>query len=198
VFIIRQANENDLDFIERIDLEDEGGTTINKWTDLSPGQLKEHHLEMQKFVLASSNTGKTEWDTCPKFALLCTEKGSEKPIGLIMFLFRDMNNQTFNHFEIFNKFDRDIFPPDGKICEIFQLWVAPEFRRKGIATALKNKAEETAIANNISMMYTHTLSINTHIVDMNMKLGYHVVREGPLWDREWRTSLVKKLNKNSE
>jgi ribosomal protein S18 acetylase RimI-like enzyme len=106
-----------------------------------------------------------------------------------------MNQTSFQHFGIYDKFDRKLFPENGRVCEIFQLWVAPDFRRQGIATTLKKKAEEIAVSNHIPMIYTHTEAVNHHVVELNEKLGYTQIRTGPLWDEVTRTSLIKNLDK---
>ncbi len=197
MYSIRKATINDLDFIVGIDLESEGISTGNQWANQSADTLREHHEKMMKFVRRSFNIGNSEFETCPKYAYICIEKKTEKRIGLIMFLFRDMNSPAFQHFGVYDKFDRNLFPPDGKFCEIFQLWVAPEYRRQGLATKLKVKAEKISLKNNISMIYTHTEVINEHVIEMNKKLGYSVLRTGKLNDDIIRVSLVKHLQRKN-
>ena len=43
------------------------------------------------------------------------------------------------------------------------------------------------------MIYTHTETANAHVIELNRKLGYEIVRRGPIWDEIERTSLVKWL-----
>jgi ribosomal protein S18 acetylase RimI-like enzyme len=86
-----------------------------------------------------------------------------------------------------------MFPTDGKVCEIFQLWVAPDHRRKGIASELMKKAERIARDSYIQMIYTHTESVNDHVVELCDKLGYEVIRKGTLWDETVRVSQIKHL-----
>jgi ribosomal protein S18 acetylase RimI-like enzyme len=94
---------------------------------------------------------------------------------------------------IFHELDRSLFQEDGRFVEIFQLWVAPQFRRKGIATRLKQKLEDVAKSKDINLIYTHTEERNTHVIALNEKLGYRKVRKGPIWDEIIRTSLIKHL-----
>lgn len=54
-------------------------------------------------------------------------------------MYRIRNIEIVEDFEIFNELDRDLFPSDGSFLEIYQLWVSPAYRRKGLATKLKNK-----------------------------------------------------------
>ncbi len=90
------------------------------------------------------------------------------------------------------------FPPDGRFCEIFNLWVDPAYRRKGLATRLKLEMEAEARRRGIQMIYTHTEEANSHVIELNLKLGYHPIRTGPLWDAVPRVSLVKWLESPPE
>lgn len=191
---IRQADMNDFYFVVEIDLLEEGIERENPYLSASFEEQSEFLERMARFLDPSLNTGKTELDTCPKYALICETKDTKVKIGLIMFLFRNMNDPTFQHFGIYDKFERSIFPTDGKVCEIFQLWVAPEERRKGIATELMKNAEEISRDNNIQMIYTHTESINNHVVELCEKLGYKTIRTGTLNDEVIRVSQIKHLS----
>jgi len=46
-------------------------------------------------------------------------------------------------------------------------------------------------------VYTHTAESNLHVIEMNLKLGYHEVRRGPIWDEIFRVSLIKRLDQRS-
>jgi ribosomal protein S18 acetylase RimI-like enzyme len=193
VYTLKKARGKDLDFIVKIDLEGEGDPGVQTSRVMSAEEQQQHRLKMHRFIRPSLNTGLTEWDVCPKITWVALEKGADQPIGLIMFMFRDMNSPTFKTFDIFDKFRRDIFPPDGRFCEIENLWVSAAYRRQGIASLLKQKAEAVARKNRISLIYTHTALENQHVVDLNLKLGYRIIRTGPLWDAYVRVSLVKDL-----
>jgi GNAT superfamily N-acetyltransferase len=108
-------------------------------------------------------------------------------------MFRIRQLDTHHNNEIFNELDRSLFPLDGRFIEIFQLWVDPRYRRKGLATELKMKVEEYAINNSIGMLYTHTEEANSHVIKLNEQLGYRQVRKGPIWDEVIRVSLMKDL-----
>jgi ribosomal protein S18 acetylase RimI-like enzyme len=115
-------------------------------------------------------------------------------IGLIAARFRNRNVDDHEPGSAFLKaLDRSVFPQDGSYCEVYQLWVDPAYRRRGLATALKRRLEEEAIRRRVSMLYTHTESANLHVIALNLKLGYQVVRRGPLWDSVERVSLTKRL-----
>ena len=190
---IRRANMDDFYFVVEIDLVSEGISQGNSCLPVSCEEESEYFDKIARFLDPSLNTGETEFTACPKYALICEDKEAKERIGLIMFLLRSMNDPAFQHFGIYDKFERNVFPADGRVCEIFQLWVAPEQRRKRHATELMKKAEEIALYNNINMIYTHTEEVNDHVVELCEKLGYEVIRKGTLWDEVVRISQVKYL-----
>ncbi len=192
-YVIRQADMNDFYFVVEIDLLDEGIEGESPYPITSFDEEVEFLDKIARFLDPSLNEGETEFSTCPKYTLICEDSRTKESIGLIMFLFRDINDPTFQHFGIYDKFNRSMFPTDGKVCEIFQLWVAPGHRRKRIASELMKKAERIACKNNIQMIYTHTESVNDHVVELCDKLGYEVIRKGTLWDETVRVSQIKHL-----
>ncbi|MUG74008.1 GNAT family N-acetyltransferase [Paenibacillus validus] len=115
------------------------------------------------------------------------------PRKIAMLMYRIRNIEIVEDFEIFNELDRDLFPSDGSFLEIYQLWVSPAYRRKGLATKLKKQIEEEAIKRNISLIYTNTEETNFNVIHLNMRLGYHEVRRGPIWDEIVRISMIKNL-----
>jgi ribosomal protein S18 acetylase RimI-like enzyme len=192
-YSIRQADMDDYYFVVEIDLLNEGVEGENPYLTASFEEQSEYLWRLAQFLDSSLNTGETELYICPKYALICEDVETKERIGLVMFLFRDMNDSTFQHLGIYDKFDRSMFPTDGKVCEIFQLWVAPDHRRKGIASELMKKAERIARDSYIQMIYTHTESVNDHVVELCDKLGYEVIRKGTLWDETVRVSQIKHL-----
>jgi len=120
-----------------------------------------------------------------------TETG--RLIGIILWRYRNRLRDTFEGWNIFPQLDERLFPPDGAFCEIFQLWDAPAFRRRGLASALKRQAETESLRHRVHSLYTHTEERNTHVIEMNLNLGYREVRRGPIWDEIVRVSLIKLL-----
>lgn len=114
-----------------------------------------------------------------------------RSVGAILWRARDL--ATVEEGSVFRQIDRDVFPADGAFAEIFQLWVDPEHRRRGVGTALKRALEAAARARRLGMIYTHTEERNTHVLAFNAKLGYREVRRGPIWDEIVRVSLSKDL-----
>jgi ribosomal protein S18 acetylase RimI-like enzyme len=115
---------------------------------------------------------------------------------MILVRFRDRFHEPDNEANryLFRYLDSSIFPADGRFCEVFNLWVDKAYRRRGIATQLKQCAEAETRRRGIQMIYTHTMASNRHVLELNDKLGYQAVRTGPLWDQTPRTSLVKWLD----
>ena len=142
--------------------------------------------------------------TAPKLPRLWLERmtwpGSAKmlggdSVGMTMARYRDLFHEAGNEANRFllRFLDKTIFPEDGRFCEVFNLWVHSDYRRKGLASSLKRSIEDEARRRGMSMVYTHTESANRHVIDLNLKLGYEIVRIGPIWDEIERTSLVKWL-----
>lgn len=111
--------------------------------------------------------------------------------GMILWRYRNRFQETFHEERIFLQLDVDLFPDDGRFCEIFQLWIHPKVRRRGIGSDLKRRAESESLRHGVTMIYTHTEEINHGVLALNEKLGYREVRRGPIWDDVVRVSLVK-------
>ncbi len=171
---------DDHDFMEEISLRAEGISEENRWRPSTPEAKQEYRDRMAMYADQSLNRGETEQETSPKYGFIAQDDETKRRLGLVMFLIRDMNDPTFQHFGYFDKFDRAVFPSDGRFCEIFELWTSPQQRRKGIASQLMMKAEEVALRHKVGMIYTHTEAINDHVVELCRKLGYEVLRRGEL------------------
>ena len=183
---LREATLADLNFLVKVDLEDEGVTsTYNKqWGDK---ELAEHRAQMAGFI--------TDED---KAAWVYEESKTHKLIGTIMYLFRNVSADSFYAGSAIPQISRELFPPDGQFCEIFQLWIDPVYRRRGLASKLKRHAEVDSLRRGVHMMYTHTEESNSHVIELNEKIGYREVRRGPIWDDIIRVSLIKRLDTNIE
>jgi len=70
----------------------------------------------------------------------------------------------------------ELLPKRPDVAEIFSLWISPEFRKKGIATELKNKIEKIAIDRGVKKIRTNVYSSNKTMLDFNLKLGYKITR----------------------
>jgi ribosomal protein S18 acetylase RimI-like enzyme len=172
---IRLASDEDLDFVTQVDLEDEG------ITNAIPGQgsFDQHRCRMQEFLRGDGA------------AWIIEISGVSRPAGVIMCRFRHLEAEEPIEENLFllKYLPRDTFPTVGRFTEIYQLWVDPAFRRRGFASTLKQHLESESMKRGITQIYTHTEQL--HVVQMNLNLGYRVVREGPMWDEIIRVSLVK-------
>jgi ribosomal protein S18 acetylase RimI-like enzyme len=171
----RSATPQDLDFLVWVDSADEGVST--------PAESMSHadedsHREFMRSFIGQEKQG----------ALICW--GGESRVGVVMWRYRNRIEEELPTWSVFNHISTDHFPKDGRFCEIYQLWVDPECRRRGIATTLKRKVADHAQELGITMLYTHTESSNEHVLDLNKKLGYVELRRGPIWDEIERVSLA--------
>lgn len=117
-------------------------------------------------------------------------------LGVLLFRYRNRFTESAENVDdssIFNELSPKLFSESGDFCEVFDLWVHPSFRRQGIASQLKEKMVAQIMQDHIFTVYTHTESRHEHIIRWNQKLGYQIVREGPIWDETQRTSLILSL-----
>ena len=180
---IRPAGVEDLDFLVESDLRGDGYTNTEEVEELLPENRREHRAKIAGFVAGGEDMA---W---------IAETSAGELVGMILARYRDFGHEAdieANRF-LLRFLPREIFPEDGRFCEVFNLWVHPDYRRRGLATRLKQGIEAEAVRRGMSMMYTHTESANPHVVELNLKLGYQVVRIGPIWDAVERVSLVKWL-----
>lgn len=184
---IRVATPSDLDFL--VD------------TDLRADNDHRGPLNLPATTIAAHRTKLTPFVTQPNhIALLTQPTTAADPIALLMARFRDPQHEPDipqNRFlldKVFATLDPRWLPADGRFTEVFQLWVDPNHRLRGLATELKQHLEQLSRDRNISLLYTHTLATYEHVVHLNEALGYEQVRVGPLWDEHLRVSLVKRLD----
>jgi ribosomal protein S18 acetylase RimI-like enzyme len=184
---LRLAILDDLDFLVGTDLlvdrEDAPGEPVyfDVWGDV---ERAVHRANISAYITCS--------DKC---AWVYEDTASQQNVGMLLVSFRD--RPTEPHTEatdfLFRYIDESILPPDGRFCEVFQLWVRPAYRRKGLATAMKRACEIETRRRGITLIYTHTRERNTNVVELNRRLGYVEIRRGPMWDAAPRVCLVKKL-----
>ena len=178
--MLREAIRSDLDFLVEVDQKDEG-VTLPHVAQAGPEELAQHRSKIAAFV---SDTDKDAW--------VYEDTDTRRLVGIALWRYRNRLSENFKAWSIFPQLAED-FPANGGFCEIFQLWVAPDFRRQGLATRLKQQAEKEALRRGVTLMYTHTQECNNHVIDMNLKLGYRGVQRGPMWDEAVRVSLIKPL-----
>lgn len=66
------------------------------------------------------------------------------------------------------------YPPDIFIGDIITLWVATEFRGKGVASTLKLRAEKWARDLGLAYLQTEVHSANSQMLSINKKNGFDI------------------------
>jgi ribosomal protein S18 acetylase RimI-like enzyme len=178
---MRKAIITDHEFLVRIDLKNDG-YTVSDEVEMTVQEKEEHSKKIKRYL--------TDPD---KGAFIIEDSVSNKPIAMIMYSIANRDS-VYPWKTIFNELDPKLFQSDGRFIEIFQLWVHPNYRRLGLATKLKLKLEEEAQYHKVDLIYTHTEETNNHVIELNKKIGYQAVRQGPIWDDVIRISLIKKLS----
>jgi ribosomal protein S18 acetylase RimI-like enzyme len=178
---IRRAGITDLDFLVRVDRDDEGYTipSPKEWTE---AEIAQHRDKFAGFV-TDPNEG----------AWVYEDTTTGRLVGAILCRFRDRRHEadTGANAFLFRYIPDDWVPADGRFCEVFNLWIDPAYRRQGLATNLKRCIEIETLRRGISLIYTHTEERNEHVLALNQKLGYREIRRGPIWDEVVRVSLIK-------
>jgi len=117
-------------------------------------ELAEHRDKIAAFI---SNDDKATW--------VYEDPETDCIIGIILWRYRNRRRETFEGWSIFPEIDERFFSADGAFCEIFQLWVAPEFCRRGLALSLKRLAETESLCHGVKLLYTHTEECSAHVVE---------------------------------
>lgn len=189
MFEIREATPDDIEFLTIADLK----TGAEEDGEVTPSEMQDEHAfrnHLAKIGDFVTDTNKGAW--------IGVTRADGPRAGMILGRFRNRLTEHFDDGMIFNELDTAIFPRDGRFCEIFQLWVEPVHRRKGLAMQLKEHLEIEVLKRGIEMIYTHTRETNLHVLEPNRRLGYVEVRRGPIWDDVIRVSLVKHLRNKEQ
>jgi ribosomal protein S18 acetylase RimI-like enzyme len=184
VLTIRKATLDDLEFLISADLSGDGYTESS--AELTAVELHAHRIKIAAFVQDETNRG----------AWVCEDTETNKTVGMILCRFRKYPPNDADKYpgdDIFVQLGDSVFSDNCKFCEVFQLWVDERYRRRGIATRLKQRLEIESKRREIGIIYTHTEEKNLHVLELNRRLGYKEVRRGPIWDDTPRVSLVKYL-----
>ena len=68
------------------------------------------------------------------------------------------------------------YPPDLQAGAIITLWSHPDYRGRGIAFKLKQRAEEWAIKSKLAHLQTNVHSNNLRMLSMNEKAGFKIIQ----------------------
>jgi GNAT superfamily N-acetyltransferase len=182
VYTLRPAAPSDLDFLVEVDRLDEG-LSIPILFDQTPEEIAGHREKIVRFVTDEDHA-----------AWVIEEDDDRRLVAMILVRFRERRgDESASQHILFGELGDVWLPANGRFGEVFQLWVAPDCRRRGFATQLKNQFEQETQRRGIGLLYTHTETINEHVRVLNLKLGYREIRRGPLWDDVERVSMVKQL-----
>ncbi len=115
------------------------------------------------------------------------------PLAFLNYLDRNRLTESFPAGGGLGALPPTTFPPDGRFLHLYDLWVDPSIRRRGVGRALKRLLEAEASARGIGMIYTVTEATHRAVLDLNAQLGYAEVYRGPMWDSVERVGLAKYL-----
>jgi ribosomal protein S18 acetylase RimI-like enzyme len=116
-----------------------------------------------------------------------------EPLAFLNYLDRNRLTDNFPAGGGLGDVPASVFPPDGRFLHLYDLWVDPSIRRRGVARALKLVLEAEAAARGVGMIYTVTEATHRAVLDLNAQLGYVEVCRGPMWDAVERVGLAKYL-----
>jgi GNAT superfamily N-acetyltransferase len=177
----RPANAGDVNFLVWIDIKDEGVSSsyMANWTD---AEWMAHREQIAAYISSKD-----------RIAFVTVESDSERRVAGIYANIVSVQDVA-GQWRMFQTISTDLFPPDGRFCSIFQLWVDPAYRRQGLGTQLKQMVEDEALRRQVGAIYTHTEAVNEHVITLNKKLGYTEIYRGPMWDEIERVALLKHLD----
>ena len=178
---IRSAHPDDLDFMLWVDQQNEG----------QPSEYDEPMREMTDGQRAKTTEFLTREDGG---AWVADDLVAKKRVGLVLCRFRVLGqgNETPTD-DFLCGLNEPLLSDGARFCEVFNLWVHPDYRRQRLATSLKLQLETESRRRGVTLIYTNTELANTHVIALNEKMGYRKIRQGPIWNDVIRVSLVKQL-----
>jgi ribosomal protein S18 acetylase RimI-like enzyme len=174
VWITRRALVGDVPFLAQtdlaVDMEDADDSNEPMYFDgWGEAERDAHRAKIATFV---TDEDKSAW--------VVDDSMTSRPVGMILsrchqgLIVPDGDSYQY----LFRLVDEGVLPADVPFGEVFQLWVDPAYRRRGIATDLKRRIEVDGRTHGAKFLYTHTRASNQYVVTLNLKLGYTEVRHG--------------------
>jgi len=114
-------------------------------------------------------------------------------VAFLLYVLRNKLTDSYPTGDTLQRLPRSEFPGDGRFLQIFDLWVSPDWRRRGVAVALKRAGEAAARSLGIGMILTYTEAVHAAVLNLNAALGYREIYRGPMWDEVERVALTKRL-----
>lgn len=78
---------------------------------------------------------------------------------------------------IYNELLDGIVPDNHKFCEIYNLWIATEYRQKGFALKLKQTIESYLTSKEIYYIVSSTKKKNKPVIGLNKRLKYSIIKQ---------------------
>lgn len=158
---IRDADPADIDFLAQIDLRVDSDTGETYHLEWGAAQRRAHRERIAWFV--DHPDGIASVGEVP-------DAGAEARVAMLLARVRELDGDGDNR-------DREMFvgtlwpllpsgwvPSDGRFLEVFQLWVDPRHRRRGIASKLKQRLDGVARSRGLELIYTHTRANHAHVI----------------------------------
>lgn len=179
MFQIRNQNEHDLDFLQRIlQREAHAHALFIPQGDETADQL-----------LAQISAYVQDQD---KGALIYADEPSGQPVGVAIYRCRG-GAGPFTETEVFSRIDPKVLPAKGDFLEVVLFWIHPDYRRLGLGRELAKRLEGEAHHRNIHTIYLQTEGKNAGAMAFTRAMRYKEVYRGPLWDEVVRVGLIKRV-----
>lgn len=68
-----------------------------------------------------------------------------------------------------------VHEPESETADLYQMWVAPEYRGKGIGTALVTRIKDWAVSKDIRKLQLSVTTVNTDAVALYESIGFYPV-----------------------
>jgi ribosomal protein S18 acetylase RimI-like enzyme len=177
---LRRVRASDLSEIAAVLSRGEGYTLPDGKTSFDLEQVREGLAGF------SDNQGRLGFVAC--------EATSGALAGFVLIVMRNSLTDTYPAGDILARLPASAVASDGRFLQVYDLWVSPQWRRRGVATALKRVMEAQARALGVRRLLTFTEASHAAVLRLNEKLGYRPVYRGPMWDDVERVALIKELN----
>lgn len=138
---LRPAAMTDLNYLVWAELKDEGVTPTESGAR-TEAELRGLPEKISRFV---TNEEHGAW--------VLEDRQNGAPAGMILFRFRRRAEPEERPDSwLFRSLPDEVFPPDGRFCEVFALRVEPPYRRLGCASVLKNQMERVARERGVQLL----------------------------------------------
>jgi len=177
-FRLRRLTPSDLDAVAQALALGEGYTR----TGAAPQTAQEIRSDLAGFGTVDGKEG-----------LVVMRASDAPPLAFVLYLVRNKRTEAFTAGNILDRLPLEAFPADGRFLQIYDLWVDPSIRRRGVARALKRMLETEAASRQVRMIYTVTEARHRAVLELNATIGYVELYRGPMCDAVERVALARYL-----